>query len=89
MSWEHDIIYNYFKDQGLSDSECKYMVNKISNAIRQTGDIVCCDNFRFSINGNNDKSYEQIRSNGCCGFYDDIILLNNGTKVKFGFNYGH
>jgi hypothetical protein len=76
-------------EQGLSENEASYVVNKISNAIRQCGDKDCCDNFRLSVDGKNDENYNNAHSNGCCGFYDDEIILKSGTVVKFGFNFGH
>jgi hypothetical protein len=80
-------IINRLVIHGLTDeSEIEYCKNRISNAIRGKS---CVDNFRISIDGKNDKVYKEQIENGCCGFYDEEIVLNSGTKVKFGFNYGH
>lgn len=87
--WGHETLYKYFIEEGLTESEATYLINKISNSIRQCGDIHCCDNFRFSINGNNEEDYIKIRNLGCCGFYDDTITLKSGKVIKYGFNYGH
>ena len=86
---EHRQIYEYLINEGLTEKEAKYVIDKISNAIRSCGDTANCDNFRFSIDGNNDELYEKLRNEGCCGFYDDVITLNSGKTVKFGFNFGH
>lgn len=87
--WEHETLYKILKNKNLKHSEIVFVINKVSNAIRRCGDLVCCDNFRFSINDENDKEYDKIRNQGCCGFHDEVIELYSGTKVKFGFNYGH
>lgn len=84
----HKQVYNDLKSRGLTDSESKYVVNKLTNALRSCGDLHCCDNFRFSVNNDNDK-YDKIRKLGCCGFYDEVVYLKSGKKVEFGFNYGH
>lgn len=85
----HTCCTEHLVSLGLTTSQAIYVTNIVSNAIRKCGDRWCCDNFRFSINGNHDKKYEDIRSSGCCGFYDSEVVLNDGTIVKFGFNYGH
>lgn len=87
--WEHQTIFKYLTDNSLTEVEATFIINRISNAVRQCGDTNCCDNFRFSINDNNEEGYEAMRDSGCCGFYDDIITLNSGKTVKYGFNYGH
>jgi hypothetical protein len=88
--YQQKVVYEYLIKQGLSENEASYVVNKISNAIRQrVVDRDCCDNFRISVNGKNDGKYNAIRENGCCGFWDDKVTLKSGIVVKFGFNYGH
>lgn len=81
--------FNYLLKSGLSVEQSDYVINRISNRVRQRGDVNCCDNFRISVNGTQDKLYEELRDHGCCGFHDETITLNDGTEVKFGFNYGH
>lgn len=85
---EHRWIFNYLVENGISEKEAEYVVNRITNFIRQL-DRHCCDNFRFSINGSNEDHYEYIRSMGCCGSFDDTITLKSGNVVKYGFNYGN
>ena len=83
-----NIIINELKSCGLSDpGEINYCKNYITNAFRKIDDN--CDNFRLSFNGQQDEEYKHSLEDGCCGFYDDVIKLNSGNIVKFGFNYGH
>lgn len=86
--YQQKVVYEYLIKQGLSEAEASYVVNKISNAVRQRNDINC-DNFRISVDGQNDENYNIIRNNGCCGFFDDKVILKSGIAVKFGFNFGH
>lgn len=48
------------------------------------------DNHRFAPVNNTEaiKAYEETKTYGCCGYYDEIIEWN-GKKYMFGFNYGH
>lgn len=32
--------------------------------------------------------YESIRDEGCCGFFDEEIMIN-GRLAKIGCNFGH
>lgn len=50
----------------------------------------CTDNFRFACENSSDENmeYENIRSGGCCGYYDSHIEFE-GNIYYFGFNYGH
>ena len=43
----HDIIHKSLKVYKLKENEKQYIINKITNAVRQCGDIYCIDNFRF------------------------------------------
>ena len=86
--FEHRWLFNYLIKHGISEKEAEYAVNRITNSIRQL-DKYCCDNFRFSINGENADQYESIRSMGCCGFFFYIISLKSGNTIKYGFNFGH
>lgn len=85
---EHIWLFNYLLEHGIPEKEAEYAVNRITNSVRQL-DSACCDNFRFSVNGENADRYETIRSMGCCGFFDDEITLKSGNVIKYGFNYGH
>jgi hypothetical protein len=72
-----------------SDGERRYIVNKITNAIRHINDN-CMDNFRFSDDSDEyNRLYDESADRGCCGFYDEEIKLKSGKIFKFGFNYGH
>lgn len=86
--FEHRWLFNYLIKHGISEKEAEYVVNRVTNSIRQL-DKYCCDNFRFSINGENADQYESVRSMGCCGFFDDTIVLKSGNTIKYGFNFGH
>jgi len=80
---------NMFGMSKYTKPEQKYILNKITNAIRKVDDP-CMDNFRFSDGSKNSlKEYEEIRLTGCCGFYDHTIELKSGKIFMFGFNYGH
>jgi hypothetical protein len=48
------------------------------------------DNYRFAPVNNKEalKIYNDTKSSGCCGYYDEIIEWN-GKKYHFGFNWGH
>jgi hypothetical protein len=72
--------------KGFTVSETKFLMNKVSQACRGK---CCIDNFRFMVNSAGAKKYEKAISNGCCGFYDEVVKLNSGVVIKFGFNYGH
>lgn len=85
----HEILYKKLVEYGLSNLEAAYVVNVVTNKVRSCGDTSCCDNFRISVDGKQDERYEQQRRNGCCGFFDDEIVLRSGKHVKIGFNYGH
>lgn len=85
----HTILFQKMIECGLSESESAYVINVLTNKIRSCGDTSCCDNFRFSVDGKQDELYELKRKSGCCGFFDDEIILKSGKHVKIGFNYGH
>lgn len=48
------------------------------------------DNYRVAISGNQEQEtrYKEIKSNGCCGFYDNKIMIE-GIEFLIGWNYGH
>jgi len=53
-------------------------------------DLECADNYRFAFIDDHEavNKYEEIQSNGCCGFFDSIIEIN-GRRAYIGCNYGH
>jgi hypothetical protein len=48
----------------------------------------CIDNYRVFSKNDTDK-YNEIQSQGCCGFYDSEITCGSGVTYLIGFNYGH
>lgn len=87
-SWMVESLKRYFEKYNFTEGEMQFITNKIRKAIRKTSDN-CIDNFRFSVNKDNESNYELAVKNGCCGFYDSQIQLKRGDVIKFGFNYGH
>jgi hypothetical protein len=53
--------YDHLIKNGLSENEATYVVNKISNAIRQCGDRDCCNDFKISVAGKNDENYKNTQ----------------------------
>jgi len=49
------------------------------------------DNTRYATAGNKsqEEKYREIESAGCCGFVDVVLDCSDGTKLMYGFNYGH
>jgi hypothetical protein len=50
----------------------------------------CIDNFRATPTSDDDGmiKYDMIRNSGCCGFFDDFVLIG-GIEWFIGCNYGH
>lgn len=50
----------------------------------------CIDNYRFAFQDDNEamNQYEDIRSGGCCGFFDEEIMVA-GRLATIGCNFGH
>lgn len=50
----------------------------------------CIDNDRFAFQDDEEAMniYENIRSNGCCGFFDEEIMVDN-RLATIGCNFGH
>lgn len=50
----------------------------------------CIDNYRFAFLDNKKEiyEYEGLKGNGCCGFFDEEIMVN-GREAIIGCNYGH
>lgn len=56
---------NIFGFRKYSEKEIKYIINRITNAVRRVNDS-CMDNFRFSDNSiKQNFEYEVSRSQGC------------------------
>lgn len=53
--------------------------------------FVYIDRFRVARLDSDDemRTYEKVRKDGCCGFYDEEFELKSGVKFKYGFNHGH
>lgn len=51
----------------------------------------CPDNHRFATQGCPDQEdhYDMLFHSGCCGFVDVDLECDDGTVLKYGFNYGH
>lgn len=49
------------------------------------------DNDRYAIRGNQiqEINYENQRCDGCCGFCDVELPLQDGTTLLYGFNHDH
>lgn len=49
------------------------------------------DNDRYAIKGNKvqEAAYDEIQHQGCCGYMDVEIKLQDGRTLLYGFNYGH
>lgn len=50
----------------------------------------CVDNYRFAYEDDSASVtvYEQIMSEGCCGFFDKLIMVA-GRLATIGCNFGH
>ena len=50
----------------------------------------CVDNKRIGYIDDVESmiDYETIRRNGCCGFFDEDVIIDDRV-AKFGCNYGH
>lgn len=50
----------------------------------------CIDNYRFAFQDDNEAMihYSQMRADGCCGFFDEEIMVN-GCLATIGCNFGH
>ncbi len=46
------------------------------------------DNIRIA-DSLNYHQYKKIKKQGCCGFVDRSVVLSNGKRYFYGFNYGH
>jgi hypothetical protein len=59
----------------------------IDNEIK---DLECVDNIRVALSSNPESVllYEEARGNGCCGYMDKELVINNKTYLV-GCNYGH
>lgn len=50
----------------------------------------CVDNYRSALISSEEEmeKYEEIRSSGCCGSFDELVLVDN-QEYFIGCNYGH
>ena len=48
------------------------------------------DNYRFAFQEDSATMmhYAQMRADGCCGFFDEEIIVNN-QQATIGCNFGH
>lgn len=48
------------------------------------------DNYRFAFLDNQKEidEYEDVKGHGCCGFFDEEIIVN-GRNAIIGCNFGH
>ena len=63
-----------------------------------SGRIVCKeeyyefpDNLRYAVPGDKkqEKMYKFLYNHGCCGYCDVVLTCDDGSKLMYGFNYGH
>jgi hypothetical protein len=49
------------------------------------------DNFRMARvwKSSDCRRYQREKKNGCCGFYDELVIGPDGNKYLLGCNYGH
>ena len=54
-------------------------------------DFEYADNDRVARVGNavEEAAYDDARDSGCCGFVDVLLQCEDGTEIRYGFNYGH
>ena len=87
--YNHKALFKLLPDNNFSLKQKEYIVNTVTNKIRQINDY-CMNNFRLAIKGHeSEKQYNSIKNKGCCAFFDVEIVLKNKVIVLFGFNYGH
>ena len=65
-------------------------INEAFKWISKEVDDGCVDNFRLAriYTEHEMKEYAKLYDQGCCGFYDCIIIFRNSLAV-LGCNYGH
>jgi hypothetical protein len=53
-------------------------------------DDSCIDGYRFAFLDSRAElgEYRRMKANGCCGFFDAIIVVG-GRRARIGCNYGH
>lgn len=66
------------------------VIMRVFEKISQELDDTTMDNERFAYLDDPEMvaKYLEAFKNGCCGFYDDIEVVN-GRLAVFGCNYGH
>lgn len=77
LSFGIDIDYNL----------CSVIANLFNRALDQV-DEPDCNNFRLSVNHKQDREYWiSIIEEMSYGSFDNEVILNDGTSIKYGFNY--
>lgn len=81
-----------YSDYSITNKDdLKFLCNKIAKAVKLNIND-CLDNERFACCNNQKQidAYNDIKNNGCCGFYDEIWKNElTGNSFMFGYNYGH
>lgn len=91
IEWYNEPYYNILSDflNEINDQAFyKWVLEKISIMDKYEH----ADNMRIAIVGNGfqERAYHNLRSCGCCGFFDqEFEYKPTSIKIKFGFNYGH
>ncbi len=49
------------------------------------------DNYRYARSDNQAEidRYHELRQHGCCGSEDVELVCSDGSRILYGFNYGH
>jgi hypothetical protein len=49
------------------------------------------DNFRYALDSDDEtlEGFKHLEMLGCCGSMDVEFVLRDGSKLLYGFNYGH
>lgn len=82
---------NLIEKYGKEDA--KFVIDGLEIMVQKLEDDgeACIDNFRVALKGDpsDEEEYENLVSEGCCGFYDDEIESPSGNTYMIGCNYGH
>lgn len=80
--FKNDLVAKYGKEVGTRLADMILSIMDNDNYLFQ-------DNFSIAEVGTADvERHKKQREKGCCGSYDDLILLD-GRMFVWGFNYGH
>lgn len=79
-----ELVRRYNKEDG------EFLYEMIQNMEYEIDDP-CIDNHRVALKDDEDelRQYEEIKSEGCCGFYDDEVEAPTGNVYLIGCNFGH